>query len=46
MQEIVFKRYFPLLFDAVKTENLKHLEKKMHSIKKIVIEKNPEKKIV
>ena len=34
MQQIVFKREFFILFDAVKTENVQYLEEKIQSIKK------------
>ena len=40
MQQIVFKKEFSVLFDAVKTENLQYLEKKIQPIKKIAIKKN------
>ena len=43
MQQIVFKREFPVLMDAVKTENVQYLIEKVQPIKKIVFEKNPEK---
>ena len=39
MQHIVFKRDFSVLFDAVKTENVQHLEEKIQLIKKIVIKR-------
>ena len=39
MQQIVFKRKFSVLFDAVKTENVQYLEEKMQPIKKTIIEK-------
>ena len=39
MQQIVFKRKFSFLFDAVETENVQYLEEKIHAIKKIIIEK-------
>ena len=39
MQQIVFKRKFSVLFDAVKTENVQHLEEKIQPFKNIVIEK-------
>ena len=39
MQQIVIKIEFSVLYDAVKTENVQYLEKKIQSIKKIVIEK-------
>ena len=39
MQQVVFKREFPVLFDAVKTENLQYLEQKIQAIKKNVVEK-------
>ena len=39
MQQIVFKRKFSVLLDAVKTENVQHLEEKIQPIKNIVIEK-------
>ena len=34
MQQIAFKRKFSVLFDAVKTENVPHLEEKIRLIKK------------
>ena len=43
MQQISFKREYAILFDTVKTKNVQYLEKKIQLIKKIVIEKNPEK---
>ena len=43
MQQIVFKRDFSILFDIVKTVNVQYLEEKIMPIKKIVIQKNPEK---
>ena len=46
MKQIVFKRKFSLLFDAVKTENVQYLEEKIQPIKKIVIKKYPVNKIV
>ena len=39
MQQIVFKREFSVLFDAVKTENMQYLDEMVPPIKKIVIEK-------
>ena len=39
MQQILFKREFSVLIDAVKTENVQYLVKKIQPIKKIVIEK-------
>ena len=39
MQQIVIKREFSILLDAVKTENVQYLEEKILPIKKIVIEK-------
>ena len=39
MQQFVFKRKFSLLLDSVKTENVQHLEEKIHPIKNILIEK-------
>ena len=39
MQQNVFKREFSVLFDAVKTENVQHLEEKIQPIKKIGIKK-------
>ena len=46
MQQIVFRREFSFLFDAVKIKkkNVQHLEGKIQPIRKIVIKKNPEKK--
>ena len=39
MQQIVFKRDFSVLFNAIKTENVQYLEEKiLQSIKKFVIE--------
>ena len=38
MQQIVFKREFSILFDAVKTENVQHLKEKILPVKEIVIE--------
>ena len=43
MQQIVFKRKYSVLFDAVKTENVQYLEENIQPIKKIVIEKIEEK---
>ena len=44
MQQIVFKREYSNLFDAVKTENMRYLEEKIYQpIKKIIIEKIPKK---
>ena len=40
MQQIVFKRKFSVLLDAVKTENVQYLKEKIQSNKKIIIEKN------
>ena len=40
MQQIVFKREFSILFDAVKTETVQNLEEKIQLFKKIVIKKN------
>ena len=34
MQQIVFKREFSVLFDAVKTKNVQYLEEKIQLIKK------------
>ena len=45
MQQIVFKRNFSVLFDSIKTENVQYVEEKIQAIKKIVIKKNPEKKL-
>ena len=45
MQQTVFKRKFFILLDAVKSENIQHLEEKIEPIKNIVIE-NIQKKIV
>ena len=39
MQQIVLKREFSVLFDAVKTENVQYSEEKIQSIKKNVTEK-------
>ena len=36
MQQIIFKREFSFLFDAVKTENMQFFEEKMYLITKIV----------
>ena len=36
MQQIVFKREFSILFNAVKTENMEYLEEKIQLIKKII----------
>ena len=44
MEQIIFKREFFILFDAVKTENVQYLEEKIQAIKKIVIEKIQKKK--
>ena len=44
MQQIVFKRQFSVLLDAVKIENVQHLEEMIQPIKKIVSEKIQEKK--
>ena len=41
---IVFKREFPVVFDADKTKNVQNLDEKMQPIKKIVIEKIQKKK--
>ena len=38
MQQIVLKREFFVLLDAVKTENVLYLEEKIQPIKNIVIE--------
>ena len=38
-QQIVFKREFSVLFDAVKTENVQYLEEKMQPIKRILSKK-------
>ena len=43
MQQIVIKREFSILFDAVKTENVQYLEEKMQPIKRIAIEKSRKK---
>ena len=45
MQQIVFKKEFSILLNAVKTENLQYLEEKMQSIKNIVRKKKSRKKI-
>ena len=45
MQQIVFKREFSILFDAVKTEKVQYLEEKIRPIKKIVTQKIQKKKI-
>ena len=44
MQQIVFKREFSVLFDAVKTENMQYLEEKIQPIKKIIIKTIQKKK--
>ena len=38
MQQIVFKRKFSVLLDAVKTEKVQHLEENVQPIKNIIIE--------
>ena len=43
MQQIVFKREFSFLFDAVKTENVQYLEEKIQPTKKNVIKKSRKK---
>ena len=45
MQHVIFKREFFVLFDAIKTQNVKYLEEKIHHIKKILIKKKIQKKI-
>ena len=40
MQQIVFKREFFVLFDAVKTETVQYLEEKVQPNKNIVIKKS------
>ena len=44
MQQIVFKKPFSVLFDAVKIEIVQQLEEKMQPVKKIFIEKIQKKK--
>ena len=44
MQQTVFKIEFSVLFDAVKTKNVQHLEGKTQPIKRIVIKKFPKEK--
>ena len=39
MQQIVFKRVFFVLFDAIKTENAQYLEEKMQPIKLLLLKK-------
>ena len=39
MQQIIVQTKFSVLFDAIKTENVQHLEEKIQPIKKIFIEK-------
>ena len=39
MKQIVFKRKFSVLLNALKTENVQHLEEKIQTIKNIVIKK-------
>ena len=46
MQQIVFKREFLALFDAVKTKNVQYLEENMQARKKllkILILRNPDR---
>ena len=40
MQEMEFKRKLSVLFDAVKTENVRCIEEKIQLVKKILIEKS------
>ena len=39
MQQIVFKREFSVLFEAIKTENVQYLEGEIQHIKMFVIDK-------
>ena len=39
MQQIVIKKEFSILVDAIKTKNVQYLEEKIQPIKKTVIEK-------
>ena len=39
MQQIIFKKEWSVLFDAVKTENVQYVEKKIQPVKKTVIGK-------
>ena len=43
MQQIVFKRNFFVLFDAVKTENMQYIEEKMQPIKNVLSKKSRKK---
>ena len=43
MEQIVLKREFSVLFDAIKIKNVQHLEEMIQPIKKIVIEKIQQK---
>ena len=45
MQQTLFKRKFSVLLNAVKTENVQHLQAKIQPIKNIVIKKIQKKKI-
>ena len=44
MQQIVIKKEFSILVDAIKTKNVQYLKEKIPPIKKIVIEKIQQKK--
>ena len=39
MQQTIFKRKFSVRLDAVKTENMQHLEENLQLFKNIIIEK-------
>ena len=40
MQQIIFKRQFPILIHGVKTKNMKYLKEKIQPIKKDCSKKN------
>ena len=46
MQEIVFKKQFSVVFDAVKTGTVHYLEEKIQPIKKVVTEKIQKKNLL
>ena len=46
MQQIVFKKEFSVLFDAIKTENVQYLKEEIQPVKMIAMEKSKNKKLL